>query len=187
MRQLKRFLEAVEGKRLFAGTAGACAALFILFLIFVHQPLMASRAAEQAKAQQNEMLYMRVANFKNAHIGEERPEAALEARKKQADENLPETMQQGEFLATLQRTASDNGIHIREIKPGKLEEREGYASLPITLTVQADYFSLLDFLRNLEKLNRFVSMSDFSVTQEKGNLRCTMKFSIYASRLDKKD
>lgn len=185
MRQLKIFLEAVEGKRLLLGTAGACVALFFLFLLFVHQPLQASREAEKAKQQQDELLYTKIANFKNAHMGEASPEAALETRRQQVDANLPEAMQQGGFLAMLQRTATEDGVHIREIKPEKLEEREGYAALPITLTIQADYFSLLDFLRDIEKLERFVSISDFSVVEEKGKLRCTMKFFIYAIRLDK--
>ncbi len=187
MRQLKLFLEAVEGKKLLAGTTGTCAVLVLLFFLFVHQPLMASRAAEQEKQQQSEMLYRQVANFKNAHINESDPGQSLEVRKKQTDAHLPDALQQREFLQALQRIAAGNGVHITQVKPERLVEGEGFAYIPIALTVETDYFSLLDFLRELENMDRFVRITEFSVAQDKGKLRCEIKLSIYVSRLEKSD
>lgn len=181
MERIRSLLQRAGERELFFAALFLIIPACLLFFFAVHRPLSEARAVTLEERDAAEHAMTEVANFKNAHLDEKAYEAQLVEQDARSAAALPDSFEQAAFLASLQREALASRVTLLGIVPQEPVQRDGYAALPITVRVQADFFSLLDFLQQIEEGDRFLRVDALEAVSEKGMIKCTMQISIYAA------
>ncbi|MBU1083803.1 MAG: type 4a pilus biogenesis protein PilO [Candidatus Omnitrophota bacterium] len=105
-------------------------------------------------------------------------------------EGLPGQKDIPEFLEGLASIAKVSGVNIISITPSELrsaQESDGkiyYAEMPIRISAKSGYHQLAQFISNLEKGSRFVSIEDLRIQYNEGSPRqhdISMTLKTYVS------
>jgi Tfp pilus assembly protein PilO len=156
----------MKGKRapLITGAVGlVLALLLIMFMVLpkMHQ-VSAAKDERVALADQQSQLLSQLAVLKDAQ--------ADEAKNRQIIANvvrqLPPTVDEPGLLLLLANAASDATLPLTQFTPGTpiLDSTSGLSSIPVTFAVTGTYFSLAQFLFNLETLPRVAKVQTVTVT-----------------------
>lgn len=159
--------------------AGAGALLVLAFWVFVHQPRADSidavdAEAEQLRAQQ-QTVRRHIARLEAIAAEEDRIRADLRT----ANDLIPGDVRQPALLTRLQEAADAADVGLDGITLGEPTPVEGapapeepgavLAQLPVTLTVEGDYFALVDLLRRVEtEVPRAVLVDNIHLTEAEG-------------------
>lgn len=76
---------------------------------------------------------------------------------------IPETAQEGEFLAQVSTLARNAELTIREFRPGSVTEHATHRELEISLAASGPYRSLCEFLGGLDGLPRLCRVRSLTV------------------------
>ena len=97
---------------------------------------------------------------------------ALESDKKEFEELLPPKEKLAEFITEISGIASEAGLNLQDIKPGKSGQRDYYLEIPIQVKVKGSYRKLLGFMQELidrserrDKGGRVVNLRNVSVVR----------------------
>ena len=95
---------------------------------------------------------------------------------------LPTTLAQEKFIDELYQAADFNKVRLTSVQAEESISAEEIQSQVITVTLESDYISLLNFLRETLDGRRLVSLENFSV-ESLGNsiLSCRLALKIFAS------
>ena len=95
---------------------------------------------------------------------------------------LPPTLAQEKFIDGLYRAAEFNNVRLTSVQAEDAILAEEIQSQVITVALEADYISLLKFLRETLDGGRLVSLENFSV-ESAGNavLSCRLALKIFAT------
>ena len=126
-----------------------------IFFFAVHEPLLAEIAAAEAQIAQLNREEIALENFIKNHPNRGDYLNELKARQDYVASLLPENMEPGDFIALLQQKAVANKVSIMGINPGEEYQEKNYCCLPWEISVEGDYFSLLDYLLQLPYTNYF--------------------------------
>lgn len=155
-----------------------------LFYLLLYLPQLDKIAVQQERLVEKEESIRRAESFHEAHADTEEYERTMLANMQAADARLPDAMQQGDFLSMLQAAALKQGILLRGVVPGQEEQKTGYKAKPVQLTIEGNYFQLLDFLQELESEARFVRLDSMVIdkaARDGRGLLCHLQISIYAA------
>lgn len=171
-------------------------ALFILFFALVltilwwllfHTPLSAATERWQAEGMKTQAQLIDVQNYKNANATPGVRQKEQEQRHAFLAKALPENLEQSAFLSGLERLARADHLVLLGVKPGEaLKRSDELLELPVSVTVQGDYFTVLEFLKGLEAQKadgRFVLVRGLSMKAGKTGepLTATLSLSVFAT------
>ena len=162
---------------------------------FVHLPLAQERAAIEEEIHQVERSVQITEKFLREHHNEDLHEYInkLKRRRDRITTALPPSLELGKFLAALEKTAAEDNVTLLSIKPAETKKWQAAATdeqIPygdrltetsIDVSFSANYFSLLDFLRDLKKLDRLVNFSAITVKSDDKRLNCLLTLKIYSA------
>ena len=98
----------------------------------------------------------RLETFLQRHGNDSAAEEALKKHTEWSRRLLPDELRTGDFLSDLQGYMLRSKVKVIGLTPGVSEQKEGFCRQRIEMTVEGDYFQLLDFIRLLEQQDRFV-------------------------------
>lgn len=95
---------------------------------------------------------------------------------------LPTTLAQDEFIDELYRAAEVYKAQIVSVSSGEIISEEKFQSQVVSVSLEADYVSLLNFLRVILDGERLARLENFSATSAgDGVVSCEMSFKIFAA------
>lgn len=167
--------------RLFAATTAFSLLAVILFYFLVHCPLRAYMQAAEAETAEVRREVVAVVNFKNAHPDRKAYEQELAQHVARAEAQLPREMQQGQLLHEIQQLALLHHVSLQRVLPAEAYQEGGLLVLPLQIACEADYFALLDLLRDLRHAARFLKVAGIQLESgDGGRLVCKLELRAYA-------
>ena len=104
-------------------------------------------------------------------------------------EQIPETSEQEKFTDAIYRVAEKNNISINSLQVEEPLEVEvdkdisaNFFRQALRVQLEADYISLLNFLREIEDGERFSVLTKLSVENAEGILICEVEFFIFSAK-----
>ena len=108
--------------------------------------------------------------------------AAKELELDAARNFLPTTTSQDKFIDELYRAAEACNAQIISVQAGEIISTEEFQSQLVTVNLEADYVSLLNFIRETLDGERLASLENFYAGSSKGKiLSCEVTFKIFAA------
>lgn len=110
--------------------------------------------------------------------------AQLTERLKFVEVLLPKEKEIPDFLVLLEDTMEEFNIDFSNFTPQNLTQEKDviYAKLPITMTFNANYFEMIQFLDRLENFPRIVDVKDLKLNpanDEESNVNISMNMFTY--------
>lgn len=94
---------------------------------------------------------------------------------------LPPILEQDEFIDELYRTADFYRARLASVQSGEIISTDAAQAQVVTVKVEADYISLMNFIRETLDGERLANLEKFSVTRASGEiLSCELSFKIFA-------
>ena len=145
----------------------------ILVLAGLYLPLSPVRtervAVDDANAQleplQKEVESLRVYQQRRVEL-----QGEMEALQKQLatlQAIVPETKEIDQFIIMVQGAASGAGVSIRKITTQPVVAKQYHFEMPVTITADGPYFSVLDFFARLSRLSRIINVGDVKMVEVK--------------------
>lgn len=108
----------------------------------------------------------------------EQKESELDAMKK----FLPTTLMQDKFIDELYRAAEVHKAQIISVRADEIISEEKFQSQTVSVKLETDYASLLNFLREISDGERLTRLENFSATSAgDGIISCELSFKIFAA------
>ena len=118
------------------------------------------------------------ARHENLSAFVEQKESELDAMKK----FLPTTLMQDKFIDELYRAAEVHKAQIISVRADEIISEEKFQSQTVSVKLETDYASLLNFLREISDGERLTRLENFSATSEgDGIISCELSFKIFAA------
>jgi Tfp pilus assembly protein PilO len=78
---------------------------------------------------------------------------------------VPENKEIDQFIVMVQGAASASGVSIRKIATMPIVAKQFHFELPVTITADGPYFSVLDFFSRLGRLSRIINVGDLKLSE----------------------
>jgi type IV pilus assembly protein PilO len=78
---------------------------------------------------------------------------------------VPENKQVDQFIVMLQGAASSSGVSIRKFTTLPVVAKQFHYELPVTISADGPYFSVLDFFSRLSRLSRIINVGDIKLSE----------------------
>ena len=108
-----------------------------------------------------------------------------------AQENLPAESEQEKFTDEIYQSANKNNILVNSMQVGELSPVETskknsgeFYRQSVKVQLEANYISLLNFVREILDGNRFATLANISVERDAEILFCDAEFFIYSANLN---
>ena len=99
-----------------------------------------------------------------------------------AREFLPTTLMQDKFIDELYRAADSCKVQLISVRAGEIISAEEIQSQVVSVELEADYVSLLNFIREILDGERLATLENFSAESAEGKiLSCELNFKIFAT------
>ncbi len=163
-----------------------CATVAILYRQFIYIPVQAEIKNLNAEAKRLETIENELETLKAHHKNFEEFVASAEENLTQMQEYLPAELNAEKFIAELYTLAENKKILINSIQTGEISEKDSVQRQKINLQLEADYISLLNFIREILDGERLASLENFLITSdgESNILNCELEFIIFAADLN---
>ena len=152
----------------------------LLFFFALYQPQQRTLQEEKFLLEEQRVQLISLKNFLNAHPDLTAYEKEVEAKEHKAAVMLPEHMQLSPFVSDMQKLAVRSNVALASIKPDKISSQGDYDELAVAVEATGDYFQLLDFLKAIENMPRFVRVRQMLMQAEEQQLHCRLLLVVYA-------
>ena len=158
----------------------------ILLLIFLHQFFYTTTQREifkmQLETRRLHEVERELAELKTRHKNLSEFIAQKDLQLDEALNFLPTTLAQEKFIDELYRAADFNNVRLTSVQAEDAISAEEIQSQVITVALEADYISLLNFLRGILDGARLVNLENFSVESVSNSvLSCRLALKIFAT------
>ena len=98
-----------------------------------------------------------------------------------AKKKIPDIVAVPELVGEYNKIAEQAKVNLISVKPDKGIKEKNYFKLPITVTIEGDYFRLITFLQQVDNGDRFVTLEStkFSSSKAGNNLTMDARFVVY--------
>ena len=162
--------------------SGICATVSFLYWQLIYIPIQAEISkfnveTKKITALENEIKFLQT-RYKNF---EELVDSTAENLSR-AQELLPAEMNSEKFISELYNFAEDKKILINSVQVGEISEVDSVQRQSVKIRLDADYISLLNFIREILDGERLTSLENFSLSSnaESNILSCELEFIIFA-------
>lgn len=95
---------------------------------------------------------------------------------------LPPTLAQDKFIGALYQAADVNKVRLVSVHMGEIISEEKFQTQAVNLSLETDYISLLNFIREIIDGERLTRLENFSATNaSNGIISCELVFKIFAA------
>ncbi len=94
---------------------------------------------------------------------------------------LPATLAQDKFVDELYKTAELCGAKITSISTSEATSAEELQAQVVSVNLEADYISLMNFIRGVIDGERLTTLDEISIERSGGILSCDLDFKIFAT------
>ncbi len=144
-----------------AGTLVLVVGLFVYFLYVPKYQKIGELKANLKKAEEE----LKEAKKRAGELKKVQDEMnAVQADFNLAKQELPEKEEIPSLLTGISRVGQGVGLEFLLFKPGKEEEREFYADIPVAIEVSGLYHETVRFFHEVSKLNRIVNIKDIRIS-----------------------
>ncbi len=91
-----------------------------------------------------------------------------------AMKKIPDTVSVPELVGEYNKIADQAQVNLLSVKPGRGTKKSNYISMPITVTVEGDYFRLITFLQQVDNGDRFVTLDSTKFSSAQAGKAVTM-------------
>lgn len=150
--------------------------LYIFLLVPKWAQLDELTSQYQAKEQQLKI----VQAFAMAHPNPEFFLLQLDNKIFTANQMLPDTADVSSFILQLEQLATDCGVQLNSIKPGKIDNKQGYREIAMEISVKGNFPDMMNFLHKTESGGRFISIATIGMQIGTDGLESKMLAKIYS-------
>ena len=162
-----------------------CATVAILYRQTIYLPVQAEISRLNAETKEIETLEREIENLQARYGNIEDFAESTNERLAQMQEYLPAEMNAEKFIAQLYIFAEDKKILINSVQVGEISEKDSVQSQAIKIRLEADYISLLNFIREILDGERLASFENFTIARidDTNILNCELEFVIFAAEI----
>jgi len=155
----------------------------IFYWQVIYLPVQAEISSFNAQTKQIETAEKEIKNLQARYGSLEKLAEVTEERLAQMHEYLPAEMNSEKFAAQLYGAAEDKKILINSVQFGEVSEKNSVQRQTVKIQLEADYISLLNFIREILDGERLASFENFSVARvdESNILNCELEFVIFSA------
>ena len=117
------------------------------------------------------------------HPDVEKYQMEVEKELKHVGALLPDDMETAVFLQEMKTAADRTGMVLCELAPEEAAEENGLLAMPVRVTLQGDYFSLVRFLRVVQNGSRLMQVAARGVASKGDFLDCRLRFKMFSEKL----
>ena len=163
-----------------------CAAVAVLYRQFIYIPVQNEIAALNAQTQHLESIEKEIKALTARHKNFEELVASAEENLLQMQKLLPAEMNAEKFIAELYTLTENKKILINSIQAGEISKKDSVQRQEIKIHLEADYISLLNFIREILEGERLASFEKFLISGdgESDILNCELEFIIFAAQAE---
>jgi type IV pilus assembly protein PilO len=166
--------------------AFAIAALIAIFFVVLPKKSAVSEAKKQLEQAQGEeqSLQLRLAQLQEAKQEAPQTQQALDELKVK----IPPSADIPGLIRIMADTADEAGVTLATLSPGAatVDGSGKFATIPVSINVDADYFSLQQFLLKLESLPRAMKVTSLQISSGTApfELSATLNAEVYTTDTD---
>lgn len=161
-------------------TLTICAIIFFGWQQFFYEPMQREILTTELETRRLRELERSIVELKARHGNLESLIAETERQLDAARTFLPTTLMPDKFIDELYQAADFSQARLISVQAGDIHAADEIQSQVVTVKLQTNYISLLNFIREVLDGGRFVSLEKFSV--EGGDiLTCTLDFKIFSA------
>jgi len=121
-----------------------------------------------------------IENYVLAHPSPEQHLVELDNKMLQIDKAFPDNPDISSFLVQIEQLSQECGVQLAYLKPGKIDNKEGYRQLDIELSINGSFAHVMDFLNKMENGLRFVNVTNIALQLGKEGLTSKLSAKIYS-------
>lgn len=172
----------MNDKFFFPATLIVCVLVFAAWYQFIYEPARSAVLNMELETRRLQEVEREISELKTRH-GD--LATLVEAKALQLDEArifLPSTLAQDEFIDALYKSADDCQTRIISVRADEINSSKEIQSLVVNVRAEADYISLLNFIRETLDGERLTHLKRFSAEHTDANLlNCELSFKIFAT------
>ena len=169
----------------YRGFAAASCLLLLLWAVMLWQGPGALGELEEQELHLHRLQEEQAARerLQAEHPDVEKYQMEVEKELKHVGALLPDDMETAVFLQEMKAAADRTGMVLCELAPEEAAEENGLLAMPVRVTLQGDYFSLVRFLRVVQNGSRLMQVAAMDVASKGDFLDCRLRFKIFSEKL----
>jgi len=137
--------------------------VLVMTVLLILKPQFSSISEIKAE-QEKELANLAQAKVKLQRLDAIRQEAAdVEAKRISLSRRMPENPELPSLIIELQKIANSAGLDFGSVEVAELANQSGYAEVPISLQVTGTFYSIVDYMYRLEKMDREIVVDSFDL------------------------
>ena len=160
-----------------------CAILFVGWQQFIYEPARREILSMELETRRLRELEREISALKARHGDLSSLVAAKELELDAAQNFLPPILQQDKFIDELYRAADLHRARLISVQTGEIISSKEISAQIINIKLEADYISLLSFIREILDGERLATLEKISLEKSEGKfLSCELNFKIFATK-----
>lgn len=121
-----------------------------------------------------------VEDFVRVHPSPEEYLLELDNKIIEVNKMLPDNPDVSNFLLQVEQLATESGLELIYLKPGKIDNKQGYREIVMEFSIKGNFPGIMNFLHKTENLSRFISITTISMQVGANSLESKIVAKIYS-------
>ena len=156
------------------------AIVVMVFYTYVYQSQQQCLAQLNTDLQMTKQKVQVLEGFLAQHPDLKQYEKELQDKTDLVNSKLPADKDISSFIMQVEDSAKKTNVKLNRVKPIGEENKENYRGIKVELDITGDYFQTLEFLKKLEQLQRFNTVTDMSVQAKDEILNSNLSLLVYS-------
>ena len=156
------------------------AIVVMVFYTYVYQSQQQCLAQLNTDLQMTKQKVQVLEGFLAQHPDLKQYEKELQDKTDLVNSKLPADKDISSFIMQVEDSAKKTNVKLNRVKPIGEENKENYRGIKVELDITGDYFQTLEFLKKLEQLQRFNTVTDMSVQAKDEILNSKLSLLVYS-------
>ena len=156
------------------------AIVVMVFYTYVYQSQQQCLAQLNTDLQMTKQKVQVLEGFLAQHPDLKQYEKELQDKTDLVNSKLPADKDISSFIMQVEDSAKKTNLKLNRVKPIGEENKENYRGIKVELDITGDYFQTLEFLKKLEQLQRFNTVTDMSVQAKDEILNSNLSLLVYS-------
>ena len=156
------------------------AIVVMVFYTYVYQSQQQCLAQLNTDLQMTKQKVQVLEGFLAQHPDLKQYEKELQDKSDLVNSKLPADKDISSFIMQIEDSAKKTNVKLNRVKPIGEENKENYRGIKVELDITGDYFQTLEFLKKLEQLQRFNTVTDMSVQAKDEILNSKLSLLVYS-------
>ena len=156
------------------------AIVVMVFYTYVYQSQQQCLAQLNTDLQMTKQKVQVLEGFLAQHPDLKQYEKELQDKTDLVNSKLPADKDISSFIMQVEDSAKKTNVKLNRVKPIGEENKENYRGIKVELDITGDYFQTLEFLKKLEQLQRFNTVTDVSVQAKDEILNSKLSLLVYS-------